>query len=341
MILEQLAVALGLGALCGINLYLTVFAAGLAIRMGWIVLDPQFQHLAVLGDAWILVVAGILYACEFLADKVPWVDSLNDAIHTLIRPLGAALLAITVLGDATPVFDVIVGLLTGSVALATHTAKAGMRLIANASPEPVSNVALSVTEDVVVLGGLSLVFSNPYLAAALGVGAVVGVAYFMPRVWRLIKTRVRFAWSKLKAPAGAAGGTLPTYLPADAEILLHRLLSGKPTVAWALPAVTGKVPGVPNHVDGWLVGANEDPKHWYFLVPGRAASASRILDLAGYKAVVESRFLTENLVLFSTEKGKPKRVFLFERPMRELVAEVARKLAERCAQAKPQEAALT
>src|SRR4051795_13627735 len=140
--LNLLAVALGLAALAGINLYLTVFATGLAIHFHWITLSAQYQSLEILGNPWIITVAGILYSLEFFADKIPWVDSLWDAIHTVIRPIGGAFLAIRVLGTPDPVFDVVIVLLAGGVTFATHAAKAGTRLVVNHSPEPFSNIAL-------------------------------------------------------------------------------------------------------------------------------------------------------------------------------------------------------
>src|SRR3954468_6842946 len=162
--LDLLSVALGLAALAGVNLYLTVFATGLAIHFHWITLAPQYQSLEVLGNSWIISIAGVLYLLEFFADKIPWVDSIWDAVHTLIRPIGGALLAIQVLGHPSPAFTVIVALLAGGTSLITHTAKSGTRLASNASPEPFSNIALSVGEDIAVVGGLALIHYNPLLA---------------------------------------------------------------------------------------------------------------------------------------------------------------------------------
>src|SRR5882724_4181070 len=100
--LNLLSVALGLACLAGINLYLTVFVTGLAINLHWIVLSPNYQSLEVLGHPWIITIAGIFYFLEFLADKIPWVDSAWDAVHTVIRPIGGALLATQVLGHTSP-----------------------------------------------------------------------------------------------------------------------------------------------------------------------------------------------------------------------------------------------
>src|SRR6266567_1863585 len=162
--LDLLAVALGLAALAGINLYLTVFVTGLAIHFHWITLAPQYQSLEVLGNPWIITIAGILYFLEFFADKIPWVDSIWDAVHTVIRPIGGALLAIQVLGHPSPALTVIIALLAGGTSLLAHTAKAATLLASNTSPEPLTNIGLSLGEDAAVLGGLTLVHLSPLLA---------------------------------------------------------------------------------------------------------------------------------------------------------------------------------
>ncbi len=125
--LNLLGVALGLACLAGINLYLTVFVTGLAIHFHWITLGPAYQSLEVLGHPAVIIVSGILYFLEFFADKIPWVDSAWDAVHTVIRPIGGALLAIQVLGHPSPAFTVIVALLAGGTSLVTHTAKSATR----------------------------------------------------------------------------------------------------------------------------------------------------------------------------------------------------------------------
>ena len=136
--LKLLGVALGLASLAGINLYLTVFVTGLSIHYQWITLGPSYQSLEVLGHPAVIIVAGTLYLLEFLADKIPWVDTAWDAVHTVIRPIGGALLAIQVLGHPSPAFTLIVALLAGGTSLITHTAKSTTRLASNTSPEPFS-----------------------------------------------------------------------------------------------------------------------------------------------------------------------------------------------------------
>jgi hypothetical protein len=128
-ILKMLAVALSLGTLAGLNLYLTVFVTGLALRMDWVALPAPLQGLEVLGDPLILGIAGVLYLIEFVADKIPWIDTAWDAVHTFIRPVGAAALAVAAMGDAHPAFEVVAVLLAGGMALSrrAHAAAATAR----------------------------------------------------------------------------------------------------------------------------------------------------------------------------------------------------------------------
>ena len=198
--LDLLSVALGLAALAGVNLYLTVFASGLAIHFHWIALAPRYQSLEVLGNPWIIGIAGALYVLEFFADKIPWVDSIWDAVHTVIRPIGGALLAIQVLGHPSPAFTVVVALLAGGTSLLAHTAKASMRLASNTSPEPLTNIGLSLGEDAAVLGGLTLVNLSPVLALIIFLIAIGVFYYFARKVLRSIKNKIGFHRKKLVEP---------------------------------------------------------------------------------------------------------------------------------------------
>lgn len=195
---EHLGVALGLASLAGINLYLTTFVAGLAIRFNWIELAAAHEGLAVLGSEWVLAVAGVLMVIEFFADKVPWLDSGWDAVHTLLRPAGGVLLGMAALGKMDPEWLAIGGLLSGGAALTMHGAKAGTRLLVNMSPEPVSNSVASVAEDGFVLGGLTLTAFAPVLAFFVFV-IVLAIAVLVIRktfgtmlaVWRCFRERRR------------------------------------------------------------------------------------------------------------------------------------------------------
>src|SRR3981081_1351741 len=218
--LNLLGVALGLAALAGINLYLTVFATGLAIHYHWITLAPPYQSLDVLGDPVVIIVAGVLYAVEFFADKIPWIDSAWDAVHTVIRPIGGALLAIQVLGHPTPAFTVMVPLLAGGTSLVTHTAKSATRLASNTSPEPFSNIALSFGEDVAGFGGLPLIYHHPLLTVSIFAIAIAAFLYFAPKVLRAMKAKIWLALRKLNGPADLGA---PVHLPLN---LPSRLAAG-------------------------------------------------------------------------------------------------------------------
>ncbi len=185
-LIDQLGVALGLSALAGLNLYLTVLVAGCAVRFHWIELSGAYQEMAVLGHPWVLGVASALLVVEFFADKMPWVDSMWDLAHTLIRPAGAIFLTLAVLGKMDPVAVTVATLLAGGAALSTHGTKSGIRAFLNLSPEPVSNSVASVTEDGLVLGGLGLIALAPGIALFLFIGVVILCTAAAIWLWRRI-----------------------------------------------------------------------------------------------------------------------------------------------------------
>jgi hypothetical protein len=186
--LAALGRTLGFSFAAGINLYATVAILGLASRYGWVALPEQYR---VFDSDLIITAAIVMYAIEFFADKIPWVDSLWDAMHTVIRPLGGALIAVTTLGEASPATETLVGLLGGTLAAGTHFTKAGTRAVANASPEPFSNWLLSLGEDVfvVTLGFIALKY--PLAAALIVLVAIVLMAVFAAWIVRAVKRRWR------------------------------------------------------------------------------------------------------------------------------------------------------
>src|SRR5215472_1967922 len=153
--------ALGLSFLAGIRLYATVLVVGLAMRFHLLHLKAGMEGLNVLADWRVLTVAGIAFLAEFFADKIPYLDSAWDAVHTFIRPVGAAVLAATALGDMDPAIRTGVAILAGGVALTSHSGKAATRALANHSPEPFSNVALSFIEDAIIPAGVWLATAHP------------------------------------------------------------------------------------------------------------------------------------------------------------------------------------
>ena len=186
--LTTLGRIMGFSFSAGINLYATVAILGLASRYGWVDLPPQYR---VFDNNWIIGVALVLYVVEFFADKIPWLDSVWDAVHTVIRPIGGAAIAVATLGHASPVTQTMVALLGAGLATSTHLSKAGTRVLANASPEPFTNWALSLGEDlfVVALGALALKY--PALAAAVVLVCLLLIVAFAS--WILNALRRRFA----------------------------------------------------------------------------------------------------------------------------------------------------
>jgi Domain of unknown function (DUF4126) len=186
--LTTLGRTLGFSFAAGINLYATVAILGLASRYGWVQLPPQYQ---VFDNNWIIGAAIALYVIEFFADKIPWVDSAWDAVHTIVRPIGGALIAIATIGHASPATEMLVGLLGGALAAGTHFSKAGTRVIANASPEPFSNWILSIAEDLFVVGLGFLALKYP---VAAGVVVLIGIAIIIAFAhWIVSAVRRRFA----------------------------------------------------------------------------------------------------------------------------------------------------
>lgn len=178
---------LGFSFAAGINLYATVALIGLARRFGWVDLPAEY---AIFDNEWVIGTAIVLYLVEFVADKVPWVDTLWDSVHTIIRPLGGALVAVAGLGEASPATQGLIALLGGVVAAGSHATKAGTRVVANTSPEPVSNWFLSLFEDglVVALGILALQY--PLAALAVTVLLILAVVLLLATVVRAVRRRL-------------------------------------------------------------------------------------------------------------------------------------------------------
>ena len=185
-LIEQLGIALGLASLAGINLYLTTLIAGCAIRFHWVELSGIYSHMSALGHPAVIGVAAVFYLIEFFADKIPWVDSMWDVIHTGIRPAGAILLSLAVLGNMEPSVLVVASLLAGTAALSTHSTKAGVRALLNLSPEPVTNSVASVAEDGLVLGGLGVLGFFPAVALGLFTAVVIACTAAGFWIWRRI-----------------------------------------------------------------------------------------------------------------------------------------------------------
>jgi hypothetical protein len=304
--LETLCVALGFATLAGLNLYLVVLVAGLAIQQGWVDVSTTYPELMVLGDPLVLTAAGILFCMEFFSDKVPWVDSLWDSVHTLVRPVGGALLAIQTLGPTEPAFEVLIGLLAGGTTLVAHGFKSGTRLALNASPEPVSNVVASVAEDVGVLGGLVLMSVNPILAALVFVLFLGVSAYLTPKLFRRIKAFLWLVSNKLASFVSRADEQL-LYgsLGASEHQRLGAALGGrKADPEWSAKVVVGvakRFPGFTPMTIGRIVAESSRPGHLHFVGKRWWRHYHADLSLDGLEITQEARFLGEDVVLFDLE----------------------------------------
>jgi len=326
-ILQLLGVAVGLASLAGLNLYLVVFLTGLAVRFDWITLGEAYQKLEVLADPVVIFVAGILFAVETVADKVPWVDSAWDAVHTAIRPVGAALLAILVLGDSDPVFNVVVALLAAWLGFTTHALKATVRLQANASPEPLSNVALSVAEDATVVLGLGLVFHYPLVALAVAIVFLAAIWFFVPRMLRATWVKLWLCARKLRLAADEIPvESLPDTLPDTSKHAVLEAAGPGWRVAWSVPCISAAGPGYPRNRFGWLVLTEGPAPLMYFVSRSRRRRPYALPPGAPSAARIERKFLADALVISWTGDDGQAR-FLFDRGSRAVAALVAENLS--------------
>jgi hypothetical protein len=241
-IIAQLGSLLGLSFISGINLYATVAVVGLCTKYNLVQgLPPEFD---VLANEMVIFVAVILYLVEFFADKVPGFDTLWDTIHTFIRPLGGAMMALIQVGDASPGLQVIVFMLGASLASAAHLTKAGTRLIVNTSPEPFSNIALSLGEDIGVVGLAYASLAHPELSFFITLGCLVIIALVLPLIFRIIRMFFRAFFFKIKCflqrdAAWVASRTLPYTL----DVFFDDRREADEVLSWTARGFTIRVQG--------------------------------------------------------------------------------------------------
>ena len=198
-VVETVALTMGVAWASGINLYAAIAVLGLLGGSGDILLPPGLE---VLSDPLVIAAAGLMYFVEFFADKTPGIDTGWDTIHTFIRIPAGAVLAAGAVGDVTPALTLAAGILGGTLAASSHAAKAGGRVLINTSPEPVTNWIASITEDVLVIGGLWTALHYP-IAFLVGLAVfIVLMIWLLPKIWRGVravfqKTRNLFAKTDL------------------------------------------------------------------------------------------------------------------------------------------------
>ena len=196
--ISTLATAMGTAWLSGINLYATVVTLGLLQRFQWVKLPGELHAL---GEWWIIGVAGALYLIEFVADKIPAVDTAWDAIHTFIRIPAGAIMAATAFADFDPSIKMAAMLAGGTLALGSHGAKAATRLAANASPEPFSNIALSLIEDVITFGSTILMAFYPVLILVVIAIFLIVALWIIPKIVRALRRML----ARLRSLFGVSG----------------------------------------------------------------------------------------------------------------------------------------
>ncbi|GGC07047.1 hypothetical protein GCM10011352_36680 [Marinobacterium zhoushanense] len=183
-ITSLIALSMGVAWASGINLYATVLMLGVLANLGHITLPPGLEIVA---DPLVLMAAGLMYCVEFFADKIPGVDTGWDTLHTFVRiPAGAALAAGAV-GDLSPAVGLAAALVGGSLAAGSHSLKAGTRVMINTSPEPVTNWTASISEDLIVIGGLWTALNHPWWFIGALILFVLFLIWVLPKLWRGIK----------------------------------------------------------------------------------------------------------------------------------------------------------
>ena len=170
---ELIALASSVSLLAGWRVYLVTLVTGLAMKFGYIDLPERLDALEVIANNWVLAAAGVGTLAEFFADKIAWVDSAWDAVHSFVRPVGGALLSLAIIDSGDPVWQIASFLMGGGAAFVAHAGKAGARTLVNASPEPFSNIVVSTAEDVATGGLLALAIANPIAAALIAACLVI------------------------------------------------------------------------------------------------------------------------------------------------------------------------
>jgi hypothetical protein len=186
---STIALTMGVAWASGINLYATILVLGLLGATGNMTLPPDLQ---VLAHPAVIAAAGFMYLVEFVADKIPGVDTGWDTFHTFIRIPAGALLAAGAVGDVNPAIALAAAIIGGGMAAGTHATKSGTRVLINTSPEPVTNWTASIVEDVVVIGGLWTALNHPWVFLVFLIGFIVLMIWLLPKLWRGIRKVFRF-----------------------------------------------------------------------------------------------------------------------------------------------------
>ncbi len=224
-IIKTISISMGTAWSSGINLYATLLVLGILQTTGDVTLPPDLQ---ILGNPLVILAAGLMYAVEFFADKIPGVDTGWDALHTFVRIPAGALLAYGAVADVSQPAALAAAIVGGSLAAGSHATKSGSRVIINTSPEPFTNWAASIGEDVLVVGGLWTALHYPWVFIALLIMFILLMIWLLPKIWRGIKKIfsliARLFGTKTTKPVDAqASGSNPSDSGVNAGDIAHRL----------------------------------------------------------------------------------------------------------------------
>ncbi len=304
-IIQLLGSTLGLALMSGLNLYATVLTIGLGVRFNLITLPASLSGLSVLSEPEILIVAGILFIVESLVDKIPWLDSFWDSFHTIIRPVGAALIGAAAFSQVDITWQVLAILLCGGVSLSSHSSKAGTRLVANQSPEPFSNILLSVIEDIVAVGGSLFVLNHPIASLVIVAILVLLIGIFAPRLYRIL----RFEFAALAAliatlfnpDDSSAGISMLEKVPDNIRRNLEKY-SNLSEYSFVISSFSGKgIKGGRNRA-GYLCMYKD---RLFFISRRMLGTREQEIDLAKINNIeVELKFLYGRVIFFSSGKQK-------------------------------------
>lgn len=214
VVVSTIALMLGAGWASGINLYAAMLAIGLMGNSGTMLLP---EELAILSHPVVIFAAGIMYVIEFFADKIPGVDTGWDALHTFIRIPAGAVLATAAVGDVSEPVALAAAIVGGGIALTTHTTKSGSRVLVNTSPEPFSNIGVSLLEDVAVFFGIWAALNHPYAFIVFLILFLAFAAWLLPRIWCGIKRVFSFLARPFRAstPQPQVSSIEPGHTPMD------------------------------------------------------------------------------------------------------------------------------
>ncbi len=188
-LIQTIALTMGVAWASGINLYGTLLALGIMSSTGYVELPANLQ---IIGDPLVVAAAGLMYAVEFFADKMPGIDTGWDTLHTFVRILAGALLAAGMIGNVHPAAELAAAIIGGSIAASSHFTKTGSRILINTSPEPVTNWTASILEDIAVFVGIWAAIQHPYIFLVLLVVFFILAIWLLPKIWREIKRIFRF-----------------------------------------------------------------------------------------------------------------------------------------------------